>query len=219
MAMNSSKSSTARTLAERDLLEALGELANLRDEREAFERFCKRWPELAYVSDNAPELHPIEETELPTKFWLIYERRGYLRDIWEGDPRPLRGFLLPTDPPEELRDRGIYFDRNSTDMHVGILWETQIELDWRRSEIIYEPRTEFQRAIYTLFRKSALAKVCGNPDCPARYFVARKTTQRYCSAKCAEVFQRASKRKWWAERGDAWRRDRTKPSRKRRGKG
>jgi hypothetical protein len=206
---NSSNSVTARTLAESDLLRALRELANLQDNAEAFERFCKRWPELAYVSDDAPELHPIEETGLPTKFWLLYERRAYLQDLWEGDAMPLRRFLLPDEPPEELREK-----------YVDFVWGhgAQILLDWRRGEIVYAPKTPFQWAIYTLFRKSALARVCANPDCPARYFIATKGTQRYCSDKCAEVFQKAWKRKWWAEHGDAWRRGRKKTKRNSGGK-
>jgi len=209
MAVNSSNQTTTRTLAEPQLLEALTELANLRDEPEAFERFCKRWPELAYVSDKAPEPHPIEETNLPIKFWLLYERRARLQELWEGDPWALRDFLLPSDPPEELRDE-----------YADVLWEhgAQILLDWRRGEIIYAPKTPFQWAIYTLFRTSALAKVCANPDCPARYFVATKVTQRYCTEKCAEVFQKEWKRRWWAEHGEKWRHSRKKSKRKPRGK-
>jgi len=211
MAENSSTSAIVRTLAEPELLKAVRELANLQDDAEAFERFCKRWPELAYVSDDVPEFHPIEveETGVPTKFWLLYERRGYLQDLWEGDATALRRFLLPTDPPEELREK-----------YVDVEWGhgAQILLDWRRGEIVYAPKTPFQWAIYALFRNSALAKVCANPDCPARYFVAKKLTQRYCSDKCAEVFQKEWKRKWWAEHGDAWRRGRRKTRRKSGGK-
>jgi len=214
--MNSSNLQTARTLAEPDLLKALGELANLRDDPTAFEWYCKRWPELAYLCDeDDPDLHPIEELALPTKFYEMFDRRERLRAIWEGDSEPLKDFLLPPDPPAELRDKGLYLNRYSIEMQIGLVWDTQINLDWRRSELIYEPRTPFQSAIYCLFRKSALAKVCANPDCPARYFVAKKATQRYCSDKCAEVFQRAWKRRWWAEHGDKWRRSRKRSRRKR----
>lgn len=207
--MNSSTLNAARTLAEADLIKALVELVNLRDDTADFERFCTRWPELAYLSDDAPESHPIEGTGLPTKFWLLYERRAYLRDLWKGDPWALRRFLLPNEQPEELRQEGI-----------EVVWDhgAQILLDWERGAIVYAPETPFQWAIYTLFRQSALAKVCANPDCPARYFIARKATQRYCSDKCAEVFQKEWKRKWWAEHGSQWRRSRKKAKRKSLGK-
>jgi hypothetical protein len=203
--MNSSTSKTAQTLAEGDML-ALTELANLRDEPEAFERFHKRWPGLVGVSDCPDELHHIHEMPLPPKFWLIYERREKLRGIWEGnEENALREFLLPPDPPPL---------NLSEELQVGFIWDSPIVFDWRRGQIVYQPRTEFQRAVYTLFRRSALARVCGNPDCSSRYFVAKKATQRYCSDKCAEVFQKAWKKKWWAEHGDQWRRDRKKTMRK-----
>jgi hypothetical protein len=212
MKNNSSNSSAVRVLAEADLIRALEELANLRDEVAAFERFCTRWPELAYFPAEMPDPHPVEETALPAKFWLIYERRQKLRDIWEGELLPLRQFLLPSDPPEEVRAE--YIDRASSEIQVGFLWDAPFTLDWTRSEIIYKPKTEFQRAIYALFRKSALVKKCENPECPAPYFVARKANRRYCSENCAEVFQREAKRNWWAEHGEEWRQSRRKPRRR-----
>jgi hypothetical protein len=204
MALNSSRTTEKQTLAERDVL-AVTELANLRDEPEAFERFHERWPRLADLSDCPNDLHPVHDTPLPPKFWSIYERREKLRGIWESDEEnALREFLLPPDPPPlELSD----------ELRIGFIWDSPIVFDWRRGEIIYQPRTDFQRAIYALFRKSIMARVCGNPDCPARYFVARKATQRYCSDICAEVFQKAWKKKWWAEHGDQWRRGRKKSKR------
>jgi hypothetical protein len=213
MMMNSSNSTKAQTLAEPDLIKALVELANLRDDLVAFERFCKHWPGLAYVSADAPELSPIRDTTLPIKFWTIYERREKLRSIWEGEAFPwLREFLLPSDPPEEVRAK--YIDRSSAEVQIGLLWDAPITLDWRRGQIVYDPRTEFQRAIYQLFRQSSRAKICGNSDCPAPYFFATKATQRYCSDKCAELFQREWKRRWWAEHGDQWRRSRRRSRRK-----
>jgi hypothetical protein len=142
---------------------------------------------------------------------LIYEQREKLRGIWEGDEEnALREFLLPPDPPPL---------NLSEELQVGFIWDSPIVFDWRRGQIVYQPRTEFQRAVYTLFRRSALARVCGNPDCPARYFVAKKATQRYCSEKCAEVFQKEWKRKWWAERGNEWRRGRKQKKTRRKSAG
>jgi hypothetical protein len=214
---NSSTSTTARTLAESDLLRALRELANLRDDAEAFERFCKRWPELAYLPEEDPPMGP---DQLPPKFWIMCERRDDLQRIWLGDSSLLRSLLLPVDPPEELQDTGVYMDRNTPDgwMLGGRTWEAPIKLDWQRGQFIYEPRTEFQRALYCLFLQSTRAKRCANSDCPAPYFMAQKTTQRYCTDKCAEVFQKEWKRKWWTEHGDAWRRARRKTKRRVKGK-
>jgi hypothetical protein len=219
MAKNSSNLVASRTLAEAGLIKALVELMNLRDDAADFERFCTRCPGLAYVSDELPDSHPIVHTTLPTKFWLIWERREKLRALWEGELQYLREFLLPADPPEELRVTGTYIDRSSAAMQVGLEWDAPIDLDWAQGSVVYVPRTEFQRAVYALLRKSSLAKMCGNPDCPAPYFVAKKVSQRYCCDKCSEVFQKVWKRKWWAEHGDAWRLGRMQAKRKPAGKG
>lgn len=42
-----------------------------------------------------------------------------------------------------------------------------------------------------------LMRVCLNPDCPARYFVADRRSQKFCSEKCAEPARREYKRRWW----------------------
>jgi hypothetical protein len=186
---------------------ALTEMANLRDDPAAFERFVKRWPGFVHVDEGAYQLRSGEK--VPYKFGALVERREALRSVWRGDPLTLRHLLLPTDAPEELREK--YFDRNLLDEEQsGVMWDTQVDLDWERGQFVYEPRTEFQKALYQLFRQSARAKVCDNPDCPAPYFIANKTIQRYCSDECAQVFQQESKRKWWAEHGDTWRRSRKK---------
>ncbi len=49
---------------------------------------------------------------------------------------------------------------------------------------------------------------CARPDCPNPYFVAARWKQIYCSEPCAVWAQKASKRKWWSEKGDPERRRR-----------
>jgi hypothetical protein len=218
MPVNSSNSGTAKTLAEPELIRGLVELANLRDDPAAFERFHKRWHKLADVYEETEGTHYIHHTEIPPKFWLVFDRRQGLRDIWkqeEDHSAYLRDFLIPEDPPEELRAKGYVSAR---DNESGYLWGSPFALDWNESRIIYQPKTEFQRAVYALFRKSAMAKVCKNPNCPAPFFVARKARQHYCSDKCAEVFQKEWKRNWWTKHGPQWRRGRKQAKRKSGGK-
>ena len=93
------------------------------------------------------------------------------------------------------------------------LWPPQLEIDWQLGQFRYRPRSEMQEAIYELVRRSALVKVCANHDCPARYFIARKTTQRYCEGQCAQVFQREWKRRWWKEKGTKLRREKSRGKR------
>jgi hypothetical protein len=60
-------------------------------------------------------------------------------------------------------------------------------------------------------RSADRLRFCGNPDCPAPYFIARRSTQRYCSESCAGPAERESKRVWWKEHGSDRRRKAKKP--------
>jgi len=40
-------------------------------------------------------------------------------------------------------------------------------------------------------------RICGNPECPARYFVADRRDQKYCSDTCAAPAKREAKLRWW----------------------
>jgi hypothetical protein len=66
-------------------------------------------------------------------------------------------------------------------------------------------QTPFEEALDRLEKLTGRTKVCGNPDCPARYFIAQRKSQRYCSEACAGLFQRQAKRNWWETHGREWR--------------
>jgi len=214
--MKTSRKETSDNLARAPvgLLSALKDLANLRDDESAFEWFASHWPGFACVGDDNPAenfmgfVYGARWTEMPPsipkKFFLTWQMREALRRIWGADSDKLYDVLLPT--PEEA----------TMDPDPNWVWNPQLKLDWRRGEFVYIPRSEFQEAVYKLFRRSPLAKVCANPDCPAPYFVAGRTTQQYCSEKCSGVLQRKHKLRWWKEHGHDWRR---KKSRGKRGKG
>jgi len=216
MDSHSSKLKPAQTLAKPNQLKALTELANLRDDPRDFERFVKRWPKFVLVLDQDLPGLSLGTGDIPNRLYLIRERREAVRSIWRGNSLTLSELLLPNEPPEELQDQEAYKDRDDeTSRQTGWNWEPQVRVDWQRREFIYEPRTDFQRALYGLFRQSARAKVCCNLECPAPYFIASKPTQRYCSEACAEVFQRQWKRRWWAEHGARRRRSGKRSRRKR----
>jgi hypothetical protein len=41
---------------------------------------------------------------------------------------------------------------------------------------------------------------CGNPECPAPFFFAKRSTQQYCErGECTRYAQRKKSRKWWGE--------------------
>src|SRR6266852_9451158 len=125
MASNSSNIKPAQTLAEPDLLEALTELANLRDDPKNFERFVKRWPGFVHVPErNLPGLGPIGHAKIPSKFWTLRERQEAVRRIWRGNSLTLSELLLPNEPPEELQNQEAYKDRDDeTGQQTGWNWE------------------------------------------------------------------------------------------------
>jgi hypothetical protein len=58
--------------------------------------------------------------------------------------------------------------------------------------------------------------ICQNPKCLNRYFLKGRSTQRFCDQPaCIRYGQREHKKKWWAENGEQWRRERQKDRRKR----
>ncbi len=203
----------ARTPAK--LLNALKDLANLRDEEAGFQCFASRWPGFTLVLDEDPGDNYVGfdygepptgmPPNLPKRFLPAWQARQALREIWRGNSDKVTQVLLPS------------LDEIFADPDPEGLWPPQLKVNWQRGEFVYVPRSEFQGAVYQLFLRSALAKVCANPDCPAPYFIAGRRTQQYCSEKCSGVLQRAHKLRWWKEHGKEWRS--SKRSRGKRGKG
>src|SRR4029077_15519726 len=133
-------------------IDALIELANLRDEPTAFERFARRGPFFADVVDDPlfqfvgfpygekPTRMP---PSIPKRFFRMWQTREALRRIWRGDSDKLTEVLLPT-PAEMQMD---YSEWASA-------WNPQLKLDWQRGEFVYIPRNEFQEALIELLRRS-----------------------------------------------------------------
>ena len=242
--MNSSKGqrrdNLAGTPSPSDPLDALEYLANLQDDAASFERFASLWPTYACVEEEKPSDYdncsgqeffdkygyyrtkpgggfdygePMTSMppSIPKRFFLTWQMREALREIWRGNSKKLRDVLI------DVMVRSLDELIGAKDSEGGS--PPQLKLDWHRGEFVYTPQSKFQGAVYQLFRRSALAKFCANPDCPAPYFIAGRSTQQYCSEKCSGVLQRAQKRQWWKEHGNEWRHESTrKKSRGKRGK-
>jgi len=110
----------------------------------------------------------------------VLRKREVLRRIWRGDEYANDYLKL------------LLYSSSPTD---------RVEFNWKRGEIVYQPKDDLEKAVYTLFRNSALAKVCEAEDCPARYFIAKRRNQRYCSPECAAQFQKKYKLDWWNREG------------------
>jgi len=70
------------------------------------------------------------------------------------------------------------------------------------------PPTPFEETLLYLLKWAHRTRVCSNKECPARYFVAGRSSQKYCSEVCARPAQQEYKRQWWAKAGKEWRRER-----------
>jgi hypothetical protein len=57
---------------------------------------------------------------------------------------------------------------------------------------------------------------CDNPKCRHPFFIASRETQKFCSAKCAELAERQRKLRWWRKYGNKWRTSRRRKSQRKR---
>jgi hypothetical protein len=200
---------------DRSLLDGLRELANLRDEPAAIERFERRWPELAEKPTSIPQGFSMGGQEST----YVAVLRTCLRKIWTGGPDAnslLTAFFLTSSPIVDLiRPWPPIADpiTKALPSHP-LVPKGSFEADWRRSGLVYHPETQLQKALYLLLQSSARAKVCANPDCPAPYFIAKKLRERYCSLECVRPFQRQSKLDWWNRVGRERRSKRSTPKRR-----
>lgn len=199
-------------------LEALRELANMRDDGEGgFARFIEKRLGCP-VHGNPPDCYfGLEHYFSPYDPQNCYEGtqvekltfiRDQVRKIWRGG-----------DEAEELANEVLFSEMS----FVNPKWSlprrvyATVHLDWNRRELRFEPIDRFQAGVYELSRRSHLAKVCVRSECLTPYFIARRLVQQYCSQDCAEWAKRETQRQYWGRKGSAKRRDR-KASRGKRGK-
>jgi hypothetical protein len=81
----------------------------------------------------------------------------------------------------------------------------------RRFALVQEPLAP---ALLQAIHAADLMRICQNPDCPARYFIADRRTQKFCSEKCAGPAQREAKRRWWSEHGNKWKKQRERKAKR-----
>jgi hypothetical protein len=173
----------------------LEEFANLRDEDA--ERFSEKHPDCSLANSL---------TEHGWTEGVVHRLGGSGSTLVSGRALLLAETIRKLQPNPALRKRDISRliwkgDEAANDYLKVLLSGSRVEFDWKRGEIVYKPENDFERAVYTLFRNSSRAKVCGNPDCPSPYFIAGRKSERYCSEDCAVVYQQEWKRNWWKRVG------------------
>jgi hypothetical protein len=193
----------ANSLARREaneLLKAITDFANLGDTADDLRFFRKRWPHFLPSS----LCDPAERNMKSYEGHVFQNFRRGVRNLWTGEDRG---------PHLALSLLGVHYgglsyviDPTHEIAHVDFGW------DWSTGELLYASNVEFHQALFLLFGRRRLAKVC--PQCKG-CFLAKRGTQLYCSTDCSEIAEREWKREWWRKNGEAWRAKRTRASEER----
>jgi hypothetical protein len=209
--MVSLKSSTRKTtepLATVSATEAelfLSELANLIDKPEAADRFQRRFEDVMpkrmdYAQRRLAKTRAAKDysRDYPLPEFL-YNLRTMVRRIWREPNSRTREWLV-----FRLRQTELI----ATDSRFGLLEAFDVQVP---------SATRFELILGHMLNWADKLHCCGNEDCAAPYFFAKRRSQKYCSPTCALPAQRKSKLQWWSENGAQWRKSlRKKKPRKRR---
>jgi hypothetical protein len=170
----------------------------------AIARLMKRYPEVFSSFPSVPPPPADAQSSIATSHWEIVA--------------PIQRFLrLAWDAPG-VREREWYIFKARDKYHFSTaympLWNNRMraahdtgkdlkqEMGWKTDEedavsISPPALTPFEQVMYHFHRIADRARHCGNPECPAPYFFAKKKGQKYCSSKCSAPAQREQKREWW----------------------
>lgn len=213
------QSQTLAVLSSSNLEQFLVELVNLSDDSAAVKRFVKRFANYGVADQRVvravfhlPDDFPFEKVStMPFEEFL----REYQATKREAIVPYLRNIFRATwhEPDSKVREWAWAILR--TDLARVSFSSQYLQLVDQSGQIRLPkppPLLPLETAFEFLLRHYNRVRHCPNPDCPAPYFFAKRHTQRYCSEKCAQNGERATKRKWWAEHGTEWREER-KPDR------
>ncbi len=121
----------------------------------------------------------------------MYEYRDSLRRIWEGDRQAMLDVVCDWVKQANKRDP----------------FHAMVYTNSRGQSVFVAPNygilpLSLALGVSELWSNMA---VCGNPECPNRYFLKGRKTQRYCDRPaCAAYGQRQHKLNWWKENGEMW---------------
>jgi hypothetical protein len=173
-----------------DRKKVLLELANLHDG--GFVRFQRRW---------GARFSRVNQQE-------VFNLRDGLRSIWDRD--------APRSDKESLLDRWVKWVPRGFYRLNFRAWHLSIPL----GRLVPDYKSLHAQLVQGVLEHSRHFARCGNPGCPAPYFLARRTDQKYCErGECTRYAQNRYALKWWGEHGLVWRANRKKGRPKRAAKG
>lgn len=199
------------------LFAALERFANLDDTLEAYQGFLSQspafWPASIRLAQEDQQGKPVDwSTPECHRLALVY--RDALRRVWRNeDSSGLVDFLLGIKDflGSALLHQAIVAhipDLNQACSRLRVRYpRPQIDLpslypSWGNGAFSFISLTDFQRAVYILFRESWRAKVC---PCCSGFFIAHKPPQIYCSSRCYGTAKQRRGLDWWRQHGSQWR--------------
>jgi hypothetical protein len=140
----------------------------------------------------------------------LLKRRDELRFLWHKltPQRPftrIEDLFQPTDDTERLEkdyqystapDRGIGLPQYICE-HWLRADRDGLRIHWPSRQVKANPTSLPTVLAIAALHHSPYLRICRNGDCSARYFIAARKDQKYCSPECAEPAKLAAKRKWW----------------------
>src|SRR5206468_12985559 len=77
---------------------------------------------------------------------------------------------------------------------------TPIEPSFELGRLVVDARNLPAQLAQAVLENRDYMRVCANPDCAVPYFLAKRSTQKYCEAGvCVHEASKEYKRKWWRE--------------------
>ncbi|MGA2980146.1 MAG: hypothetical protein ABSD76_11200 [Terriglobales bacterium] len=212
------------------LFAALDLFVNCGDEMTDLQRFRLQHPQFFPVEfyDQSEQLAKAGKNNFFN--WL----KRQLRTVWEGKDsagtrlavllgiRDVNYYGMPGGDfaAEVIEHATIFSDladltdapgQDYTTLGAHMLFAAAITPDWQGSRLQYEPKIDFQEAVYALMNESWRARVC--LTC-RRYIIAAKPANIYCSTNCSGAARQKRDLKYWRSEGKALRTKRTKASKK-----
>lgn len=178
----------------------LEEFVNSRQDAKSILRFTRRFGPLRRPLRGAKELRqPLQE-------WRTYQ--NWFRQAWRSRAGNAPELLRFRAQSENVPEKKFF---NTTDAQSWPLEKGEHLLISREKRVglLTENLERFLRFQF-LSLPLGRSRICRRPDCGTPFFIAKYQRQNFCSDLCAQWGQRQWKKNWWAEHGEAWRKQRTK---------
>jgi hypothetical protein len=167
----------------------LVEFANCPSDKEAILKFRSKWEPISHLRWEGDHKGFLDTQDL-------------IRAVWEEKRKGIEGLQvmlnLGIEPAPRFADEG---ERLSP---------PPISVNWDRGQLHLNPRNLQDMIWLVLLQQSRRLGICVSRDnnCSTPYFLKYRPQQEFCSDACGQSRQRESKRRWWAEHGKEWQRNR-----------